>query len=642
MQRLLLPALALFLYNFEYADVIVVHNQTNVPVYGATYTGRKVFTRLSDPKVMSPQSTTEFERPEFTLDLSSRVLLVSTRKDDLKTNLTQDQYLLLTSQDISTLSGDTFYLDLYKDKLEIFNSINWRFWQPVRRNVLSPLLASFAAMKSKTFRALFETEKSKKNKGKFRESTALAPEEKDYLTVRKPRVKRALEKTLRTKINSDDPLIIATCCSGGGIRSALATMGFFSGLEKTQLLDTITYATTLSGSTWALNGWLANGKTATTYKNTLIQQCTKPLFGKAFEATELSRHLFQKFVFGHPLSLVDVYGAALGSLFFTKPYQTVLSDQAELIKKGTYCFPIYTAILTKTPYQMIEFNPFRIGCDYLGGDIAPWAFGQEFIRGSSTQHSPEEPLGFLLGIFGYAIGVNVTEALKYAEKSIQPQFLTSILQKGVTTTDLGRQRLLPAQVLNFTYGLLNVPRGQHETLTVIDAGILFNLPLQPLLEKNDRNVDVIIILDNSQYESAAEIGAELEKAMVYFTEKNIKLPSIAREQLASNLCSVFHDEHDSSVPTIIYMPLATHDTSKALQLVECIKTGECSTFKFEYDVTTARRLTELTETQVILSRNKIVQALRQKASQKNMIASNMVAVRRQKHRFAYRTISQVV
>lgn len=610
-------ALILFLISSAYADTITVDNQSDFPLYGATYSGRKTFTRLSVVTPIGAQSQTTFERPSFTFDLDSRYLVISVQANDLKQTLTQDEFLILPSQDLSPLRGSTFYIDFYQNKFELFNQYNWRLYQPIRRKIISPLAATLATLKNKTVRSLFETPKSRSLLGTFDQTVSLTDQEKDFLARRKPRITKALTQLLGKNGAPKQPLSVAVCCSGGGMRAALATAGFFAGLEKTKLIDCITYASTLSGSTWMLNGWMSRDVTASAYKEILIKQSQQSLIGSPYSRTQLNKHLLTKLVFGHPLSIVDIYGAGLGGIFFDKPFETVLSDQAKRVKSGSVPLPIYTAILTKQPYQTVEFTPFSVGADYLGGYIQPWAFGQEFIKGVSTQRSPEEPLGFLLGIYGYAIGVNFSELLTYVEKDLKPDFLVTILKKSLNQTDLGRQRLFPAQVLNFTFGFPELPRGQQETLTLIDAGILFNLPLQTLFEKKGRFADVVIVFDSSDYASDEIIGQEFEKAIAYLQSKNIPMPKIDSQSLRSSLCSVFFDENNATMPLIIYMPLAKAGRGVSASRITCLESGDCSTFKFGYKPEVARAVADTAQANTINSRQTIIDALRKKAQQKN-------------------------
>ena len=57
------------------------------------------------------------------------------------------------------------------------------------------------------------------------------------------------------------------------------------------------------------------------------------------------------------------------------------------------------------------------------------------------------------------------------------------------------------------------------------------------LEKPDRAIDLIIIVDNSNYSSSA-IGSELLKAKTYFAEKGIEFPEIDMQTIDKQTCTV--------------------------------------------------------------------------------------------------------
>lgn len=613
--RIIIPILISFSY--LYPDTIFVHNESEVPFFAATYYINHNLKRVSLVKYVLPHTRVEFERPKIKFDLGGRRLIFSVRQDDLPPQITQDQYRLLGSQDIAGTRGDNFYVDLVKGHLEAFNRVNWNFWQPIRRKTIDPLVTSVAAITSGALKKLYEKSPYKDETATFRVSTSMPQEEINYRSKRLPKTKKAINKLTNGALKNNQDLVIALCCSGGGERSALATAGFFVGLEKSDLLDTITYIATLSGSTWALSSWVNSGVSASDFKNVIVKQCQKGLVAD-LSATKMGDYLFKKFAFGRPLALTDIYGAALGHIFLneTDPYSVYLNAQVQKIENGSRPFPIYTGMLTKKPYEWVEFNPYRIGSNYLGGDIPSWAFGRPFLNGTSTDKTSPEPLGYMLGIFGYAIGVSASDVLQMYEKKIKPEFMQKIVL-SFAQGDLARQRLLPAQVWNFTYGLRPLPRSTQETLTLIDLGILFNLPLQPLLEKKDRAIDIIIIVDNSSYESNP-IGTELKKAQSYFENKNIALPPIDYSSIASKTCSVFKDTHNKNIPVIIYMPMIKNKKYPNFNPQTCIIEGPCSTFNFGYDPYIAKQLIDTMTANVVDCKNIIINEIKERINKKNI------------------------
>src|SRR5229473_1244104 len=83
-------------------------------------------------------------------------------------------------------------------------------------------------------------------------NTGISEGEKKYLNNRLPIVKAALEKMLNRSLDNKKIPKIALIGSGGGYRAMFCTTGSLNGAQKIGLLDTITYITALSGSTWAV------------------------------------------------------------------------------------------------------------------------------------------------------------------------------------------------------------------------------------------------------------------------------------------------------------------------------------------------------------------------------------------------------
>ncbi len=130
-----------------------------------------------------------------------------------------------------------------------------------------------------------------RQKATVRIGNELCNDEELFLQKRMPHVKAALEEFIGTSLEDDEVPRIAVCCSGGGYRAMLATLGSFQGVAPTLesathknlfhhmltyvtslftftsgadqqfqtpvqsnlgLLSLCTHASTLSGSTWAL------------------------------------------------------------------------------------------------------------------------------------------------------------------------------------------------------------------------------------------------------------------------------------------------------------------------------------------------------------------------------------------------------
>ncbi len=127
-----------------------------------------------------------------------------------------------------------------------------------------------------------------------------------YLQKRLPIVRTALEKMLNCSMEGKATPSIAFVASGGGYRAMLCTLGFLYGAQKIGLLDTASYITCLSGSTWAVAPWISTGIPLKKFKE-YIQECISKSF---FDITDQEKCLIKialksKIANNQPCTLVD-------------------------------------------------------------------------------------------------------------------------------------------------------------------------------------------------------------------------------------------------------------------------------------------------------------------------------------------------
>lgn len=598
-----------FLMATVYADTIQVYNESELSLHAAPYyTYTSYAERVTESKNLLPRSATVFERPKMRWDLGGRELAISITAEPLKPKISSDELRLLAKQNIANPIFSNFYVALVNGKISSFNAINWRIMQPIlskaRKNTITLLAATVHRL-----RILWQKPPYNKQEATVRvELEKLCAEEQAYVKARRSKVQNSLKKIGLSVPVGKEP-VIALCGSGGGIRATVAFNGSKNGLAKAELLDAIMYESTLSGSTWETAPSTHFNNTPAQYRDFLKTRLPEGLLNKRFSLVDISSSLFKKFIFDKPLSMIDLYGSALTSLFLEtskdkEPSEINLSEQAEIIKNGLRPMPIYTAITSYQPYIWVYFTPYEIGSKALGGFIPPWALGRKFNNSVSINHVPGDGLGYLLGIFGYAIGINLKEALIHIGDDIKSDFIRSILQKVSHETAIGNLRLFPGEVNNFTFGMLAAPYGRKKTLTLLDAGIHYNLPMPPLLEK-ERAVDVIIVCDNS----GGTVGAELRKTEEYFKEKGLPFPSIDYGKVP-NKVTIFSDQDHPETPTLIYLPLVKNDNySKTFDPRNC-PDDACSTFNFKYTPELVDLLSGLTEFTIIENKDLIVSAIK--------------------------------
>jgi len=336
---------------------------------------------------------------------------------------------------------------------------------------------------------------------------------------------------------------IGICASGGGCRAMLGTLGFLMGLEDIGVLDTVQYISSLSGSTWCIAPWISKE-----YKLAdLKQNIRKKLQSNILSVNLDYGDLLKKYAHDQPISMVDIYGLLLRNKLLEGDYR--LSYQKNIVNKGRYPFPIYTSVIadnySNSPnlYEWMEYTPIEIGSRYMNSFIPTWSFNSYFDYGYSLRIIQEPPLSYLMGIWGSAFSASMNEILSHLSNNL-PQNIFNNLQHNAKTYNVGDYRFYPALVNNFSYNF-DSPFSNNKYLTLIDAGLDFNLPLPPLLE---RNLDIIIILDSSLN---VHHSPELLKAHNYSIRKNLPFPSIDFTRAGHEIISVFHTPN---APTIIYLP----------------------------------------------------------------------------------------
>lgn len=459
-------------------------------------------------------------------------------------------------------------------------------------------------------------------------------EEQLIMQRRKSNTKLALEKFLEQTLPENHTLSIGFCGSGGGYRAMLSTVGFLTGAEQIGLLDAVDYMSALSGSTWALGPWTTLNLPIDQFKQQLISK-TQNMFsiaGKEILPTpgrdqlaSLFKILELKYLFHESITSVDLWGAMIANKLFEplpNRQNIYMSDQRKIIEDGKHIFPIYTAVhpLENLNYYWFEFTPYEAGSTNLNAFAPIWAFGRKFANGKSLstttvsgkQFAPEQTLGFYLGIFGSAFTVNLNEVLDMMrqdesvdnknadELEIKIEIVEKLANDLAGIKDLRQARISPAKVMNFTYGLASSPLKDEKKITLVDAGLAFNLPLPPLL-RPERALDVIFIFDAS-----ADVGmaGELKKAERYANANNLPFPAIDYTKARTQAMSVFRDETNPKIPTIIYMPLikdmglpsiANDSRFTNFDPKACVEKDYCSTFNFKYEAEEFETLTLLTK-----------------------------------------------
>lgn len=376
----------------------------------------------------------------------------------------------------------------------------------------------------------------------------LSYSEKIFLKNRSEKVKVMLEQFGQVNYVPR----VAICASGGGYRAMISFLGFLLGLEKTGILDCITYISALSGSSWTLASWMSQNKNLSDLKDHLSLQTQESITSLSLSGYKnIISNILAKTMKAQSVGITDIYGQAIALKLLNgfADDSKKLTSCAQKILQGDMFLPIYTAaIVDQKPYQWMEFTPFEVGSSFLNCYVPSWAFNRTFDKGVSTSFENEPKLDFLMGIFGSAFSANIKDVLNHTGNYLEKQSPKVYnLLKNYKSHWIADVRLSSTKINNFAFGVPESPLSENHFISLADAGLDFNLPLPPLLE---RPVDIIIVFDASFNSGDRN---ELINAQAYAINKNLNWPGINTDKLSQKRISIFRADNES--PIIIYMPL---------------------------------------------------------------------------------------
>lgn len=454
---------------------------------------------------------------------------------------------------------------------------------------------------------------------RFADFDELCDAEHKFTHQRLAHVQQGLHKLLNKEIPANKIPRIALCCSGGGHRAMLFTYGILKGFKDTGLLDCTTYMAGLSGSTWAMATWIASQKSLDEYLASLPDKLYQGLEGVKNPKLlyELAKQLVTKAMHGQLISMIDVYGPTLANTLLTdaglERLNITLSDSHAHIADGSIPLPIYTAVTPNIePYEWLEFTPFEVGSSYQKAYVPTWSYGRKFKEGHTTNFAGEQSLGYMMGVFGSAFEFDVEDAVRHTSQAINasiekfPSAVQPILHHiidDLVNSPLDDVRLAPSSLPNFTYKTATRELRDDKHLTLIDAGMYFNLPFPPLL-REERQVDIIIACDASANIKGCQTLHWTEE---YMQLKGLKFPPIDYAKADKQVMSVFKDPKDPTCPIVVYFPYIKNDAySKTFDPEDCSKNGYCNTMNFTYDAEQIQELMGLSEFAVKQHINQLV------------------------------------
>jgi hypothetical protein len=440
---------------------------------------------------------------------------------------------------------------------------------------------------------------------KVTQGVKLSTQEKNF---RKNRFKKYVMPAL-SDLGITQPLTLAFCCSGGGVRAMVGTLGLFTAAARAKILQASMYMAGLSGSTWLITPWAYYGQQKlidadfltslnqvranlyTTLDNPNCAQTVPgvylpaPLAGQ--DTRDFSYQIASSIAFNDAVSVVDLFGALIGKFALDLVPQHKLdvawSTIAKNYEQGAMPLPLCSAVFdagstspvasgASKAYEWFETSPFQAGSDVLGYVPIKY-FGSVYANGvlqtTDDQLRPEYPLSFYLGVYGSAFSLSVNDAI---DKGLpNPKFkvgtheisvpvntwVRNILDQEAGNDVRGkRAEYLHTIIANYSLGVPTSAMKNKETITLVDGGMNFNFPLPMLLDRPERNVDIVIMYDSNPGDAA-----DFHRADAYFKRKGIAIPDVSKvtkTQLISKVMTVFNDpgdaSYDKSMPTFIYFP----------------------------------------------------------------------------------------
>lgn len=604
MKKLILLLLCTFNIAVHAASPVKVNNKTDIPIWVQSFKTSTInITKLqpfSGRVKIEPNSSAQVAIPSGSALYYRRLGISET---DMQPNFFQTYDMLQYKE---------FYIARSeREKPALYNPAQWKVFLPVYQQLKKAKKTVEKGAKTLQQEALAAVlKKFKTKKFKFQDRSAfvrvgssLSRQEQAFRVSRQAKVRTGLEKILGRRVREQNYPVISLCVSGGGYRAMLAGTAFLAGAQEMGLLDSSMYISTLSGSTWGLSSWLVSGMGLDRWVQELINVSAKKSTITTKEWKAIQDELFTKLAFKEEITSVDVWGADLARKILEKvgnQQKILFSPVWSKIIRASVPWPICTAVSDNispdsADYKWFEFSPDEVGSTYLNAWIPLWAYGRTFNNGKSTNAVPEQTLGFLMGVWGSAFSVAITDVLdripwkddpaSQALKEIVDNFKKSLKVKRIINGGI---------VPNFSFGLASTPAyaRKQEELELVDAGYSqIGNPFPPLL-RPERKMDIIVVCDVNE---SAMGSPNLKTAQEYARRHGLRFPKIDLATADKQPISVYGDPYNLQELVVIFLPRIQNKNLPAPYNfdVESAVTKEkwASTDKFKYSKEKGERLT---------------------------------------------------
>ncbi|XP_062858105.1 cytosolic phospholipase A2 [Trichomycterus rosablanca] len=263
----------------------------------------------------------------------------------------------------------------------------------------------------------------------LRFSITLCDKEKLYRQQRRDRVMLGIKKLLHMEKPRFLPSapqevpVIAVLGSGGGFRAMIGFSGVMKALYESGVLDCTTYVTGLSGSTWYMSTLYSHSEFPKVGPEQINQELMKSVSSNPLRLllpqhiTNYVQALWTKKASGQPVTFTDIFGMLIGETLIPARMDTKLSDMQEKINEAQSPFPLFTCLHVKPDVSelmfadWVEFSPYEIGMAKYGTFMTPDLFGSKFFMGTVIKKYEENPLHFLMGVWGSAFSILINRVL---------------------------------------------------------------------------------------------------------------------------------------------------------------------------------------------------------------------------------------
>ncbi|KAM6327032.1 cytosolic phospholipase A2 isoform 2-T2 [Podargus strigoides] len=219
------------------------------------------------------------------------------------------------------------------------------------------------------------------------------------------------------QLTFNDVPVIAVLGSGGGFRAMVGFAGVMKALYESGVLDCATYIAGLSGSTWYMSTLYShpdfpekgpkeiNEELMNSVSHNPLLLLTPQKVKRYIEA------LWNKKSSGQPVTFTDIFGMLIGETLIHNRMDTTLSNMKEKINNAQCALPLFTCLHVKPDVSelmfadWVEFSPYEIGMAKYGTFMPPDLFGSKFFMGTVVKKYRENPLHFLMGVWGSAFSI---------------------------------------------------------------------------------------------------------------------------------------------------------------------------------------------------------------------------------------------